>query len=279
MSQHFFRSVDLCNTLLTYLDYSTIIAFADSNVCAEKEFINIKHTFRAYINEWSAREKQYGFPYESWDETFVMLDGIGWCKYTLINVYNIDDCGNTEFWEKLDEYLENITMYNIDHEMSCDKYVDKIQCEYDTNDNKWKYKYELLLDEFEFRCRKSNFNLELSRQKLLRFNGDEIENIMKEFPYMIKKKSLSDRICKLLGITIGDKHKLGVCSMIKKWYLSTFRRTQGYNDWEDYFTIYGLINFDIIPKQWKNQQNDCEYDSNDEDFFIVFNVYTRQSMP
>eukprot|EP00483_Globobulimina_turgida_P011431 UN11453 len=129
-----------------------------------------------------------------------------------------------------------------------------------------------------------------SKPDIKSFDGNDITELLLFFPDWVRKHT--ERICNLLQIKtkveimydsddidnrgydclVGENKLLCLQNMIKKWYLLNIERDYANRsrEWDYWFTIFGEIDENIIPKKLKKtNDNDQIVDA----LLIVFQLY------
>ena len=262
MAEELFSNGGVCGELLQYLDFASMIAVDESEILKFDTSIYIKHAFCSYLDEWSSRQDSYGWPIKQRDETFVGLDGSGWCKYTLIKV--TQQCKHD-----IEEYLPYLSVLRIDK---------------DTNDKVNEYQYGDCIQAPipNTSDALTDAEYELSSKKVTEFDSVDVDKVIEALPYSVERRK--DQICQLLGISMKNQCKLDLKNMINKWYLSQVHRKYipGYWEWEDILGLFGWIKYDLVPSEWKKDVEIDEeiYDEiNESHFFVVFLIRIHEAMP
>ena len=278
-----FEIEELCDILISYLDYDTIINLDKSNQCQHDIFNSIKtqQIFRTYLNSWKANKKEICKCIEN------DLWNYGYCKYTLFTI-NCEDADDIDRRDKMIDIVPNITLDDtID-----DATFDDIDCYYCSTDKTYKYN----LNDYMQTCTEiGDFDgwwHQVDKELKYKFANHEFDSLLSKVNDFIaprmscikQKESLVDRLRELWNIPNNDK----ILKMIKNWYLHVIEGLENEQElkWTSLaehdadITIYAHIDNDILPEDFivackKYQNPPYEHDNCDTFFVCRMRVYAE----
>eukprot|EP01084_Bolivina_argentea_P243101 407598_1 len=244
-----------------YLDYQTLIALDNSEINFCK--LNLQsHAFNVYLNEWKHRQTLYAFD-DNIIDNIGLADTTGWSKYSLMRVNNSEIIANIDNQKSITSDIDipmKALSYILEHYEIEANYFDEINCHYDPKQHKWMYNIANIV------YHPKNWPFD----DLIPFNQfDKILNSLIGLKWT-QTTEYRDRLSNLLGISVKSKSKsnLSIEYMISKWYLM---QNQERSDWQTTkytYSIFALLNHDIIPKDWQIQNVSVHR----TDFFIFFHL-------
>eukprot|EP01084_Bolivina_argentea_P202755 346356_1 len=284
MTESIFSNSDLCSKLLEYLDFDTIVALKQSNVCNE-DIITAKHLFFPYLSDWKNRQQLYGYDSESVRQ-FGWYSPEGRSTYTLIPVHY-------KYTSDPNDFMVNLCMSMNEHTF------DKIDCYYDISEKQWIAKMTPIhiankLNEDYLKQDADGNPMTYRKPRIKIFDGNDIENLLFNLPGWIETQK--KRIFNLLHIKtkmktvydsddsqnkgfeclVGEDKNLCLQNMIKKWYVLDVERdyTNRARDWDFWFALFGEIDESIMIQKLKKTNVNFE---NMDALFIVFQVYMHDA--
>lgn len=272
----------LCDILLSYLDYDTIINLDKSNTYKHDilNFVKPQQIFRGYLNSWKQNKKEISKVIEN------ELWSYGYCKYTLLTIKYEDENSDGGHREKLVDIVPHLTLCDI----LTDDTFDGIDCYYSEKDQTYKYNLNDFMPEcIEYGGYEGDWH-KVHTESNYKFANNEFELLLDKLKGFIKchtkqSESLLNKVKELWNIPNHNK----VLKMIKNWYLHTIEgleyeqqlhwATLCSNDID--IIIYAHIDNDILPKDFitacceKYQDPSYEHDKCDTFFICRIRIYAE----
>ena len=291
MSSAFFAITSLCDELIEFLNYDTILSLEASKIVILSK-ANIQHLFTLYINQWAQRHAKYGLATgKCWDGWGIYEDSkldLIVHKYAYSIIYPKYNLNSTSPKGTIQDVLfALLTDDNYDHyagenvfDAAC------IKCQHLPEQNKWKFEtmpeWKIYDNYIKFDPNHSlkKYNDEndyeygevLYKEEFYVFDADEL-NLLCQKLLLFKGYFDEDGIKRLKSL-FGDIYN----DFIDKWYLYVieynFRyECIAYPSWR--FAIFGDINRSVLSKDFIDSYQEFECDdpakfNDDTHVFIVF---------
>eukprot|EP01084_Bolivina_argentea_P260251 439445_1 len=284
MSSEFFGVQELCSTLISYLDYLSIISLDDSNIC-ENDDVKVEDLFRSYLNEWEKRNALTAY----FNDSGIFSSAGGHSKYTLFSVKyskDIDDVNEDNLFNFLPQLAMRYTNRNT---------FDEVKCDYSHKNNKYEYS---VMGSFAklFENKKNEWMFRTDYMKQLKCESNQLPLLLEQINnYVIQNKfcdlSKRQQVINTIKNVLSIENNKKACSMIKKWYLFIINGQEDSNErysssrFDKYMIcVYGHLDDKVLPLNFiKTINGDVDDDTDDDtddsdenkpefDTFITFQI-------